>query len=302
MTTFFVRDYLGQQPGQQGAAWSTSPDVVLAGAVPTQASQYTTPQGYATDYGAMIYINRANFIYPRALSLGGATTGRAWLFWAQSDLALWPQNWRSDQITVGGEAVNYQPITASADGAIAVVDQPFEWTPPSPAAGQHYISILWIEDTPANPPVNPVAGLPPFPTFDDLANFVLSHDNMGWRDSVAVNGQAPTWSQVIPITGPSPATPFYVGLQCKNMPTDGQVGFVVPGPSPSIPPVIMPMQPIRNPNMTFMVQVNDWPSGAQSAATLYYQQGATPPPPGASLSLVMAIPAADSTDSQAFTF
>jgi hypothetical protein len=301
-TGFFLRCHLGQQPNQPPAgSWTQSPDIVFSGKVPTVSEQYVTAQGYATDYGANVFTNVTNFVYPRAFNARSqASTGRVWFFWVENNLALWPANWRGDRVTVSGQAANFQPIAASSGNQISVVNQPFEWTPPTTTG--NYISIVWVENNPANPPVNPFQRLAPFPNFDALAQYVVSNPNMGLRGVVTLNGQAPTWTETVPIVGPSPAQLFYLGVQCHNMPTDGMVGFSVPGPSPTIPPIVVPPQQIFNPNMAFTVPVSDWPAGAQSAVTVIYQMGATPPPAGANISVTVIIPAGGPPNAKAIAF
>lgn len=303
-TGFFVRDYLGQVPNQPPAGpFTTSPDIVFSGKVPTTSGQYVTPQGYTTDYGSIVFTSVTNFVYPRALNAQSqGSTGRVWFFWVESNLALWPQNWRGDLVTVSGQSANFQPIAASSGNQVSVVSQPFEWTPPVTTGNYHYVSIVWVENNPSNPPVNPFQGLAPFPSFDAFAQYVLSNPNMGLRDVVSVNGQAPTWTETVPISGPSPAQLFYVGVQCQNMPTDGMVGFSIPGPSPTIAPIVVPMQPIYNPNLVIMVPVAGWPAGAQSSVTVIYQMGATPPPTGASISVTVTVPAGEPPNAKAITF
>ncbi|WP_139020564.1 hypothetical protein [Bradyrhizobium sp. ORS 285] len=291
-------------PNQPPAGpWSSSPDIVFAGKLPANSAQYVTPQGYATDYGGNVFTNVTNFVYPRALNAQGtAGTGRVWFFWTDSSVALWPQNWRGDLVTVSGQSTNHQPLAATAGNQICVVNQPFEWTPPTPMGSGHYITITWVENNPTNPPVNPFQGLAPFPTYDALVQFVTSHPNMGVRGVITINGLAPTWTETVPITGPSPAQMFYLGIQCTNIPVGGQVGFVVPGPTPAIPPIIVPTQVINSPNLMITVPVTGWPSGAQSSMTIVYQQGATPPPPGASISAVMFVAPAGSTKAKPMAF
>ena len=98
-----------------------------------------------------------------------------------------------------------------------------------------------------------------------------------------------TWS--VPITGPSPATPFWVNVQCFNIPTDGMLGFSVTCQSQGVQPVNVPIQHITNPNEMLGVQVTGWPAGAQGEVTVYYQPGATPPPSGASIQVSVTVPA-----------
>lgn len=249
----FVRDQLGQLPNQPGTTFSMSPDIITSGAQPApDASQFVTPDGYATDFGANVILNQPNFVYLRALNTDPAipTTGRAWFYYTESDLALWPTKWRSDSILVDGNAQNYQDIAAAATNQACQPNSPFVWTPPLPASNTHYCCVSWMENPPvSSPPQDPILKLPPFATFDDLVNFILSHPNMGWRNEMNVAGLGATWSLTTNIAGPASGEPFLVGVQCTNMPTDGQISFSIPGPIPSIPAIIVPMSPIQKPEL-----------------------------------------------------
>jgi len=299
MTSFYVRDALGDQPGRPGTgAFSTCPDIIPAGVTPApDPAQFTTAAGYATDYGGPVFLNQANFVYLRALSTGAPpANGRAWLYYTDSALALWPSQWRSDGIEVAGNPVNYQPVSATAQDQVCVTDLPFVWTPAPLPGNDHHCMIGWFENNPSNPPTSPVAGLGNFTSFEQLLTFILDNPHMGWRNVVEVSKLGPTWSQTSAITGPTPAAPFVIGVEGNNLPTDAGFSFMVPGPTPGIAPVIMPSGggwvPISSPNFQDTVKVTDWPAGARSSITVNFKQGATVPPAGSSLTVVLSVPAA----------
>ena len=296
---FFVRDNLGQTPGQQGTSWSSCPDIILQGLqAASDPTVFTTPAGYATDYGSTVYAQMPpvqNFVYLRALNTSASAstetpvTGRAWFYWVESDLALWPTNWNTGSIAVAGNPANYQDIAATANGQVVIPNLPYLWSPPPPNTGTHYCCVSWIESPPSAQPQNPVLAFGYMGTFDALVNFVLSNPNMGWRNTADVQGQL-TWSYSTNITGPAEPGTFWVGIQCTNMPTDGQLGFSIPGPNPSIPPIISNMGAITNPNMYNSVMINNWPGGAQSSITVDYKQGAAAPPQGANVTVTLMVP------------
>jgi hypothetical protein len=236
-------------------------------------------------------------VYLRALNTNPAATpqapitGRAWFYWVESDLALWPQNWNTSLVTVAAAPINYQDITTTANNQVVICNLPFIWSPPPPASGTHYCGVNWIENTPVNPPQNPALGFGAFATFNDLVNFVLQHPNMGWRNTTDVTSLGFTWTQTTGVTGPSAAPgTFYLGIQCKNMPTDGQLGYYIPGPTPSIAPINSNLTPISNPNMLNLVPIVGWPANAKSSMTIYYKQGPTQPPTGANVTVTLIIP------------
>lgn len=95
------------------------------------------------------------------------------------------------------------------------------------------------------------------------------------------------WS--VPITGPDPSAEFQVCVQCRGIPTDGQLGFRVESPGPPIPPAIVPLTTIVSPSMTLGVLENGWPAGAPSTVEVTYVPGATPPPQGSSITVGVMI-------------
>ena len=300
----FVRDNLGQTPTSGQSGWSGCPDVVFS-FVPTPSpghpvigtpANYVTQQGYATDFGSNVYFSQVNYVYLRALNTtSGAVTGRAWFFFAESDLCLWPTNWQYAPVVVQGVQMNYQPITATAANQVCVTGQPFEWTPPQfhagHSSGDHYCTITWMENAPVSaPPVSPLQQIPNFNDFTALANFILSHPNMGWRNTVDISAAGPTWQQTSSITGASNGGQISVGVQCNNMPTDGHVGYSIPGPADgSFPNIDTGQLPIYTPNAAFTQPVA-WPAKYTTGITISYWQGATKPPAGASIAAVVVLP------------
>ena len=296
MSTFsglFVRHYMGQTPQSGNDGWSGSPDVIFAGTSPlsnSDLSQLGTTL-YNKDFGSTVYMNQQNYVYMRALNTTGATTtGRMWFYYTESDLALWPGKWRSDCIKVQGIDSNYETVTATA-GAVAVTQQPLIWTPPpySPghSSGDHYCVILWGEDPQVNPPVPPVNSVPNFNTWQDLANFVSSHPNVGFRNTQDITQNLPTQQWSLAVTGPQNPGQVWIGIQCNNMPTDGFVSYNVPG---LLPPPSQKI-PISFPNMNSSQPVT-WPgSSFATSLNITYWQGATVPPAGASITPVVFLPA-----------
>jgi hypothetical protein len=293
---FFIRDNLGQVPNQQGTCWSSSPDIIFNGTSAQQnPSIYTTAAGYATDYGATVYLNTPNFVYLRALNANPTVpaTGRVWFYFVESDLVLWPTNWRGfngDCVSVSGDPINYQPITATSNDQICLAGQPVIWTPPNLATGTHYCAVSWIDNVPGDPSINPVSTFGYMSSFDNLVSFVLNHPNMGWRNTTDVTGLGLTWAQTEKITGPAIPGQFNVGVQCSNMPTDGQLGFSIPPPANGGSGVNFPLAPIPNPSYQGTVKITDWPANATSSITVEYKQGNTAPPQGANIVVTLTTP------------
>ncbi len=282
---FFIRDGLGQQPGQQ-ADGPASPDIILAGTCPApDPGSFATPRGYATDYGSAVYPGVPNFVYLRTLP----PIGRAWFYWAPRDLVPWPQSWQSAGVTVAGAPCNHQDLTLTAAGQVCVTD-PYAWQP-APSKGCGYSFLAWIENRPAEPPQDPVAAFGPAESWERLIAFQSGDGDWAWRNVVDVSGLGVNWSQSVDVTGPTDVPGvFIIGLQCTNMPTDGELGFVLTSPANGGSGANFPLSPIPEPNYRGAVEVTDWPGGAAASLTVNYRQGAVAPPKGAGIEAVLAVP------------
>lgn len=293
----FVRHYMGQTPTSGGDGWSGSPDIVLNAATPLSSDQVATlgTTDYDKDFGSKVLMQQHNYVYLRAKNTtGDAAKGRTWFFYTESDLVLWPGRWRADNIQVGGLDTNFQDVSADPDG-VAVTQKPLLWTPPSfgpgHSGGDHYCCVLWTEYPVTNPPVSPVAGFPNFKNFNALVAFIVSHPNMGWRNTQDVIENLPTRQWSIPITGPAETGQIMIGVQCTNMPANdgGQISFTVPG---LLDPVTVP---IYTPNAAPTTRLI-WPANTASTMNITYWQGKTVPPKDASIAPVVVLPLSQVSD------
>ncbi|ADB50987.1 hypothetical protein [Conexibacter woesei] len=107
---------------------------------------------------------------------------------------------------------------------------------------------------------------------------------------------APNWEQTIPVAGPPDTLRFGIGVQMRNMPTDGWFAFNVPGYDAEstiiFPPPPNARSPVYRPDLAVLVMVT-WRAGFVSSMTMRWWQGATAPPPDATITPVIAVPAAD---------
>lgn len=300
---FFVRENIGQtvDGGQDPSQWSASPDIILCGTTaPPNTTDFTTPQGYATDYGNVVYMNQVNYVYLRALNATtSAATGRAWFYYTESDLCLWPSKWMSANILVDGIGINNQKIIATGGNQVCV-SGPFLWTPPSFHQGHsgddHYCLVSWMENPPLqDPPWTPTTNLPELFEFEDLLNFILDHPNMGWRNTVDISGHGPSWQKSTAITGARNGAQIYVGVEWKNLPSGkggGTISYSIPGNADGMnPPTINtdPPIPISLPTSNSTVPL-DWADGFSSTITISYTQGTVAPPKGAWIAALVILP------------
>jgi hypothetical protein len=315
MTTtnpYFIRDQLTDTPGHKGPNWSSCPDIIFSTSgspnwVPQMGSpsSYITATGYGTDYGSTVQADgkSVNYVYLRALNTnpGANIPTRLWFMFTESDLALWPQRWRKDGIMVGNQqaARNYQDgvdIMSGGPGPYVVTQQPFLWVVQPPSAGNHYCCISMAEPFPnadpdnslSDPPFAPPSTIGSLSTWDQLAQFVLTTNWFGWRNTTDVSTLGQTWTQVIPVTGPDEGGTVNVGIQCVNMPTDGFVSATMAGPNPQNS-LNLPKTQIKLPNMNLFVPIT-LPPSFKTNMVINYWQGPTAPPYMATIAPLLQLP------------
>jgi hypothetical protein len=309
---YFIRDQLTDVPGQKGPSWSSCPDIIFStSGAPNwtpqmgSPSSYITAAGYATDYGSTVQTDgmTVNYVYLRALNTnpGANIATRLWFMFAQSNMALWPQDWRKDGIMVGNQqaARNYQDgvdIMSGGPGPYVVTQQPFLWQVKAPDPGQHYCCIAMAEPFPnadpdnslSDPPFAPPSTIGYMSTLDQLAQFILTTNWFGWRNTIDVSTLGQTWTQVIPVTGPDAGGMVNVGIQCVKMPTDGFVSATMAGPDPQNS-LNLPKTPIKLPNMNVFVPIT-LPPAFKTNMVINYWQGATAPPYMATIAPLLQLP------------
>jgi hypothetical protein len=95
------------------------------------------------------------------------------------------------------------------------------------------------------------------------------------------------WSISVPVTGTPDGARFCVGFQCNNMPTDGRIVVIVPGPDAD--DTVNFIGNITHPNMGMMWSVV-WKPNQQSGINIVWMGGNTAPPQGANIQAVVAYP------------
>lgn len=112
----------------------------------------------------------------------------------------------------------------------------------------------------------------------------------------AAGDPAPTWRRTWPISGPAEPGRLSIGLRMHAMPTDGFFAFAVPGYD-AASTIVFPAEPARrNPiyrsDLSVLVTV-DWRGGFDTSITVSWWRGESEPPPGAAITPIVAVPAAD---------
>lgn len=279
----FIRDYVGETPdGAKGTSWTQSPDICVSGPTPlpdpqvlVNREQYDKGSPSMNDQTPL----QSNFVYVRGLNTtDNPLTATIYLYYVDTSIVLWPQNWKMDTIThinEPGIPVNAAQVIADPQGLAATIS-PFSWIPPRD--NNHYCLAAWVKDG-ADQLVPP--DLYSIGTVNDMANFILTHPNIGWKNTTEVDATQPTIENYASIMGAEYGGLLNVGVQCQNLPTDGEIEFYVPGPDAENT-IIFPRTPIATPNYAPTVQVR-WPPSYNSSITFKYYKGKTDPPDGANI-------------------
>lgn len=294
----YLRHYLGQTPDGRSSsqAWTDSPDIILTGTQPAvDPTIFTTRESYAREQPNTVDNDQLNYVYLRGLNTtAGRLDARLWLYWAQSNAVLWPQDWKPGGIFVNDpeKPQNWIDVTGLDPNAIGVSTPVFHWQANSPVAGAHFCMIAFAENPPLSLPPRSPKPAGSMGSWDQLAAFVQAHPNMAWRNTIDVSGAGPTWTQTAPLDGAEDGGEFQVGLKFKDMPTDGWIAFNVPGYDAGSS-VVMPDPPdqkyrIPKSNGSILVSL-DWRKGFRSSISVSYWQGATPPPQGANITPVVGV-------------
>jgi len=244
ISPIFVRDELGQIPGQSPGGFSESPDILFSGKGSVQdPSVFTTPDSYAQAGSSTVYINQNNYVYLRGLNTTQTPqTSHMFFYYTPSSLMLWPANWQSSNITVNGLDQNWSLLTApplsSGVSGVGVTTAPFKWVPPPlpDDPGNHYCTIAWSDNNPTTPTPPDLAAFGAFQTVDELAAFVISHTQMGWRNTYDVYGSPPTYTYNSPISFQAAGGNIAISVQFFDVPLDGTFSVVMPsdGKNPGI--------------------------------------------------------------------
>lgn len=222
-----------------------------------------------------------NFVYVRGINATtGPQTSHIYLYYVDTSLVLWPQNWKKQGIMYdNNESRNWVVVTAQNRNDIVGSNPPFIWTPPR--QGIHYCLVAWASNNQAEPNLYDIG------TVNDMGNFILKHPNVGWRNTIKVDKTPATIENNAAIEGPREGGYVNIGVQCQNLPTDGRIEFSVPGPDQKN--TINFSANIVNPNYGPTVQVQ-YPPKFNTTLTFRYFKGATNPPDGANIIPIVGSP------------
>lgn len=293
----FLRDYVGQTPqsGNTTGSYTDCPDIWPSGQQYLPDPQTTLVNGYGNDSPNVIYVSGAgsyNYVYVRGLNAtSGQNTSRVWLYYVNgggnSALILWPPSWLNSGIAAAHTGLPYIDVSSSSPNEIDYTSPPFEWNA-VPING-HYCMIAWVTNQPLST-TDPRTTIGSIGTMDQLAQFIITHPNMGWKNTADVPTPAgESWQIPLTLQGPPVGGHFKAGLQFKNMPTDAYFSFSIVGPT-TAGSVNYPKTQISLANETVLVPL-DW-TGYSNYATnivLRYYAGSTAIPQGANITVTAAM-------------
>ena len=279
-TGIFIRDYVGETPDSQGTSWTHSPDILCTGTQvledPSSLTNRTNYNNGKPDIANQTPLQRNN-VYIRGINMTkGPQTSTIYFYYVDTSIVLWPQNWKTAKILYNNNEQNWVTVSAEKENDIVGTNPPFIWTPPRDHI--HYCLVAWVKDGSDQhiPPALYKIG-----AVNDMANFIITHKNVGWRNTIEKDAAQPTIQDVSPIKGPSNGGVLNIGVQCQNLPTDGTISFTVPGPDKSNT-INFIDKPILSPNYAPTFQV-EWPENFESTLTFTYKQGAIKVPDGANI-------------------
>jgi hypothetical protein len=284
---FFIRNNVGDVPNNpKNSNWTNSPDIICSG--PDALADPNSIVNIDNYNKGIPFLNKQtpkvnNWVYVRGINpLAVPQTSTIFLYFVDTSIVLWPQNWKYAEITYANRQQNFVQIQAPANtnnNGIAGTIVPFGWTPPN--TNTHYCLVGWANNGPdqLTPP-----DLLSIGTVNDMGKFIINHPNVGWKNTQEVQATQPTFQGSAPIKGPSAGGLLYIGLQFSKMPTDGEFQFSVPGPNAENT-IVYPRTRIVSSNQTIMLTVEypATPGGFQTSLAFSYFKGATTPPDGSSI-------------------
>ena len=198
---------------------SRSPDIIPYGMAPVENPQTFFSSNYNSDVGQDLVSNSRNYLYMRAKNyLAGANSGEFSLYYAPSNVILYPAQWRNN-ILKTSDGQTKVPVSVAGEGDIAVTNNPFTWVPNIPGSGYHYC-LIGVIDTSRHP--NPI---PNITAISNMAEWVANNGGIGWRNVAVTTKGAATFTTEVPYEqGDEPYQVFF-SIECQNTPVGSEVSF-----------------------------------------------------------------------------
>ena len=225
----FIRDNLSQigldKPGS--GSWTNSPDIIPNGVdvLDDPAEQLTA--SYRQDVGKPVELLQQNYYYVRAKNFkNGPNSADFEMYCCPQSLFLYPDLWIGNRLKTSSGATKVT-ATASARGNIMVSVNAFTNVPVI-TEHQCLIARVITEDHP-----NPLPAIGEITSMSQLANYILSHPDMAWRNITIVEKNNPTFVKQFNFNSGSEGGRILIGMNCVNVKKGSSVAFSCGDPIPS---------------------------------------------------------------------
>jgi hypothetical protein len=248
----------GEMPVKDGG-WTCSPDIIpngpnlLPDPVKTLTETWDGP-----DLGKETVLQQMNYFYVRGKNLfDGERKGTFELYYCPENLFLFPSMWRNNRIETS-DGKDSLSVIAKSKGDILVPNQPFRFQPMSSIHNCLICRVI----TEGHP--NPLPGDGEITGMTELANYILDHPNMAWRNVALVQRDIPTFVRDFNLDMGDDEGRVHMYLECKNV-KGGTVAFSCGTPIPSGPdqgkvielkPAVVPQEEISLGSITYTIPAN----------------------------------------------
>jgi hypothetical protein len=270
------------------AGISSSPDVIPYGMIPASNPTKYFADNFNRDLGVNISLNTPNYLYLRGRNqFNGARNGLAYLYYAQSNLLLYPNIWR-EKILYTSNQQQTIPVSAAKKGDVFVTPEPFVWVASPPDPGQHFCLIGRVA-TDTHPNEIPAVG-----NIQDFAAWIAANGGLGWRNVTTVDAKV-DWTLAQKYNQGSTGDQMEVTLIANNLPIGSEVWFSTGTNLPGGGPISVPVTTIDRPRQLIGTQAFI-PAGWETTFRYSYRGFGKLPPAGFNLQLRINYATAEGSD------
>ncbi|MDY7093685.1 MAG: hypothetical protein SX243_12005 [Acidobacteriota bacterium] len=275
----YVRSRVGD-PGtipRSTAGLSSSPDVIPYGLMPVDKPEEFFKANFDQSVGSNVFSNTANYLYVRGENLyDGARSGDVYLYYAESNLLLYPSVWRENLLYTSDQK-DHISVSAAAKNDIWVTPEPFRWIAPPPPSGFHYCLIgrVVTEDHP-----NPIPNTGDIQSF---AGWIADNGGLGWRNVSLIDSKT-TFTRPNEYSQGSTGDVMEINLIANNLPVGSEVWLTSGTRLPDGDFVSIPVTKITQPRQIIGTSAFI-PAGWQTTFSYSYRSNDQPPPEGFDLSV-----------------
>jgi hypothetical protein len=259
------------------AGISHSPDIIPNGLIPVNKPEEFFKANFDQDVGTNVFSNTANYLYVRGENLyDGPREGKAYLYYATSDLLLYPSVWR-ENILYTSDQKDHIAVSAAAKGDVWVTPEPFSWVAPAPPAYYGYCLIGRVV-TEGHP--NPIPNTGDIQSF---AGWIADNGGLGWRN-VSIINTGTTFTRPSNYNQGNTGDVMEINLIANNLPLGSEVWLTSGTRLPDGDFVSIPVTEITQPRQIIGTSAFI-PEGWQTVFSYSYKSKGHAPPEGFQLSV-----------------